>query len=221
MRGEGGLELSESVRAEAIAFIEANLPPTAIPELPGATLHLAHSRSGLSRLQRLNPDFGMPYWAHLWGGGRALVPFLAERPEAVAGRRVLDVGSGSGLVSIAAGRAGAAAVFAIDVDPYAVIATELNTRRNGVAATCLLGDVTTTALPEVDVLLVGDVFYEYGLAEQMMAFLDGQAAEVLVGDPLREFLPADRLHRLAAYEARDFGSASPGPAEVYSYLPPR
>jgi len=214
------LELSESVRAEAVAFIEANLPPTAVPELPGATLHLAHARSGLSRLQRLNPDFAMPYWAHLWGGGRALVPFLAERPDAVAGRRVLDVGSGSGLVSIAAARAGAAEIFTIDVDPYAVVATELNTRRNGVAATCLLGDVTTTPLPDIDVLLVGDVFYDYGLAERMMAFLDQQTAEILVGDPLREFLPADRLQRLAAYVARDFGSGAPGPAEVFRYVAP-
>ena len=215
------MTLSEATRSEAIAFIEANLPLVESPELPGVELHLAGPRTGLSRLQRLNPDFSMPYWAHLWGGGRALIPFLAQQPQAVAGRRVLDVGSGSGVVSIAAGRAGAAEVFAIDVDPYAVAATELNTRRNGVAARCLLGDVTTTPLPEVDVLLVGDVFYDYGLAARMTAFLDESVVagrEVLVGDPLREFLPLERLAQLATYEARDFGSSAPGPAAVFRFV---
>ncbi|WGM39487.1 50S ribosomal protein L11 methyltransferase [Caulobacter sp. NIBR1757] len=214
------MDLSESVRAEARAFIEANLALTPVAELPGVTMHLAGPRSGLARLQALNPDFAMPYWAHIWGGGRALIPFLAERPEAVAGRRVLDLGSGSGVVSIAAAKARAARIFAIDVDPYAVVATELNTGLNGVSATCLWGDAATTPLPPVDVLLVGDVFYEYGLAEKMTALLDGCLAagqEVLVGDPLREFLPMDRLEALATYEARDFGSAAPGPAAVFRY----
>jgi predicted nicotinamide N-methyase len=215
------LALSEATRSEAVAFIEANLPLVEPVDLPGVELHLAGPRSGLSRLQRLNPDFCMPYWAHLWGGGRALVPFLAQRPEVVAGRRVLDVGSGSGVVSIAAGRAGASAVFAIDVDPYAVAATELNTRRNGITATCLLGDVATTSLPEVDVLLVGDVFYDYGLAERMTAFLDhclAEGLEVLVGDPLREFLPLERLQRLATYQMKDFGSTTVGPVGVFRYV---
>lgn len=215
------MELSEAARTEAVAFIEANLPLATTPELPGVEIHLAGPRSGLSRLQRLNPDFCMPYWAHLWGGGRALVPFLAQRPEVVAGRRVLDVGSGSGVVSIAAGRAGASEVFAIDIDPYAVAATELNTRRNGITATCLLGDVTSTPLPEVDVLLVGDVFYDYGLAERMTVFLDQCLAaglEVMVGDPLREFLPLERLQPLATYQAKDFGSVAPGPAAVFRYI---
>ena len=140
------MALNEATLSEAVAFIEANLPLVAPPELPGVELHLAGPRSGLSQLQRLNPDFGMPYWAHLWGGGRALVPFLAERPEIVAGRRVLDVGSGSGVVSIAAGRAGAAEVFAIDIDPYAVAATELNTQLNGIAATCLASAARRSAI---------------------------------------------------------------------------
>lgn len=215
------MDLNDSLRAEAVAFIESHLPPTSVAELPGVEMHLAGPRSGLARLQRLNPDFGMPFWAHLWGGGRALIPFLADQPQRVAGRRVLDVGSGSGVVSIAAGRAGAAEIVAIDIDPFAVVATELNTRRNEVSVTCLLGDVTSTPLPDVDVILVGDVFYDYGLAERMVAFLDGCLAigrEVIVGDPLREFLPTGRLKELAVYEARDFGSATPGPAAVFHYI---
>lgn len=217
------MELSESLRAEAVAFIERALTPVAVAELPGVEMHLAGPRSGLASLQRINPGFGMPFWAHLWGGGRALIPFLADQPQRVAGRRVLDVGSGSGAVSIAAGRAGAAEVFAIDIDPFAVVATELNTGRNGVSATCLWGDATTTPLPEVDVILVGDVFYDFGLAERMTALLDRCLAagqEVFVGDPLREFLPKGRLQELAVYEARDFGSAAPGPAAVFRYIAP-
>ncbi|RYF89409.1 MAG: methyltransferase [Caulobacteraceae bacterium] len=183
-------------------------------------MHLAGPRSGLSRLQRLNPHFMMPYWAHLWGGGRALVRFLAERPEAVAGRRVMDLGSGSGLVSIAAARAGAASILAVDVDPYAVVATRLNAALNGVALTILQADITGEPVPGVDIILVGDVFYELGLAEQMTAFLDRcleARLEILVGDPGREFLPRDRLGLISDYEVADFGGRIPGVAGVFRF----
>lgn len=214
------LEPSEATRAEAAAFIEASLPLTQAPDLPGIELHLAGPRSGLSRLQRLNPDFMVPYWAHLWGGGRALVRFLGERPELVAGRRVLDLGCGSGVVAIAAARAGAAQVLAIDIDPYAVVATGLNASRNGVAVTSLLGDATRASLPEVEIILVGDVFYDFGLAQRMTAYLDGCLAAgqtVVVGDPWREFLPGKRLDLLAEYDVPDFGGRLPGPAAVFRY----
>lgn len=214
------MELSESARTEAAAFIEASLPLTEAPDLPGVELYLAGPRSGLSRLQRLNPDFMVPYWAHLWGGGRALVRFLAERPETVVGRRVLDLGCGSGVVSIAAVRAGAAEVLAIDVDPYAVVATDLNASRNGVAVTSLLGDATRAPLPDVEVILVGDVFYDFGLAERMIGYLDGcltAGQTVLVGDPWREFLPEGRLELLVEYDVPDFGGRLPGPAGVFRF----
>jgi len=215
------LELSESVRAQAEAYIKTRLPLTEVPDLPGVELYLAGPRSGLGRLQALNPDFMTPYWAHLWGGGLALVRYLNERPEAVAGRRVLDLGSGSGLVAIAAARAGAKAVTAIDVDPYAVVAIDLNAVRNHVPLTSLWGDATSAPIPDVDVILVGDVFYEFGLAERMTAFLDRCLAvglEVLVGDPWREFLPEGRLALAAEYEAPDFGGRRPGPVAVFRFV---
>lgn len=214
------MSLSESAWAEAKAFIEAKLPPSPVAELPGVEMHLASPRSGLSQLGRLNPDFSMPYWAYLWGGGRAFVRFLADRPETVAGRSVMDLGSGSGIVSIAAARAGARSILAMDVDPYAVVATRLNTARNGVTATCRLGDVTLGPVPDVEVILVGDVFYEFDLAERMTALLDrclAAGVEVLVGDPLREHLPTGRLAPLAEYAEPDFGGAAPGPAVVFRY----
>ena len=214
------LELSESVRTEAIAFIEAHLPLAPVSDLPGVEIHLAGPRSGLSRLQRLNPDFMVPYWAHLWGGGGALVRFLTERPETVAGQRVLDLGCGSGVVSIAAARAGATEVTAIDVDPYAVVATELNAALNGITVVTRWGDVAKAPIPDVDIVLVGDVFYEFGLAERMSTYLDGCLAAgltVLIGDPWREFLPEGRLQRLADYEVPDFGGGETGPAAVFRF----
>ncbi len=215
------MTLSETVRAEAEAYIQAKLLPTEVAYLPGVTLYLAGPRSSLSRLQRLNPDFMMPYWAHLWGGGRALVRFLAEQPEAVTGRRVLDLGSGSGLVAIAAARAGASSVAAVDVDPYAVVATGLNAARNGVSVSIQLGDVTRGPVPDVDVILVGDVFYDPGLAVAMIGFLDSCLAaglDILVGDPWREFLPTERLALAAEYDVPDFGGHTTGPAAVFRFV---
>ncbi|NWO96542.1 50S ribosomal protein L11 methyltransferase, partial [Escherichia coli] len=77
--------------------------------------------------------FGSPYWAYYWLGGLALARFVLDRPETVAGKRVLDLGTGSGLVAIAAAKAGAASVLAADIDPYAMVAVPLNAAANGVA----------------------------------------------------------------------------------------
>ena len=44
--------------------------------------------------------------------------------------RVIDVGSGSGILAIAAAKLGAASVLAVDVDPIAVDASAANARRN-------------------------------------------------------------------------------------------
>jgi predicted nicotinamide N-methyase len=137
-----------------------------------------------------------PFWAFAWAGGQALARYVLEHPDLVAGRRVLDLAAGSGLVAIAAAKAGAASVRAVDIDPLAMAAIELNAATNGVTVTAELADILDAGRADADVVLAGDVFYSAAMAARVYAFLrravrDG--ARALVGDPDRAFLPRDQL----------------------------
>jgi predicted nicotinamide N-methyase len=197
-------------RTDATAFIAANLPLAPLASLPAIRLHRAVPASGLSRL--LGPEAASPYWAYAWGGGLALAAHVSAHPETVAGKRVLDLGSGSGLVAIAAALAGAAEVTAVDIDPHAIAAITVNARANGVPVTPLLADLMEGPAPEaVDLILAGDVFYGPEIALRSAAFLARCRAagiDVLVGDPGRKDLRLDRLTRLADYPVSDFGDVA-------------
>jgi predicted nicotinamide N-methyase len=185
--------------------------------VPEIVVHKAGPKSGLWQLAEADAAFGNPYWAYHWGGGLALARYVLDQPEAVVGKRVLDMGAGSGIVGVAAMKAGAASVVAADVDPYAIAALKLNAEANGVAIAAVLGDLTQTEPPEVDVVLVGDLFYNEELATRVAGFLDRCLAKklvVLVGDPWRATLPRARLKLLKEYPGVDFGS-SPG-GELHS-----
>lgn len=184
------------------------MPAGPVPTVPEVRLHRAGPSSGLWRLAEGDPDFGSPYWAYDWGGGLALARHVLDHPDLVEGRRVLDLGAGSGLVAIAAMKAGAREAIAADTDPYAVVATGLNAALNGVVAPALLADLTEGPAPPVDVVLVGDLFYEEALAKRVTGFLDRCGAGVLIGDPWRAFLPRERLRLLAEYPGPDFAEAA-------------
>lgn len=173
-------------------------------------MHKAGPSSGLWRFAEADEAFGNPYWAHHWGGGLALARHVLDHPDAVADKRVLDLGTGSGVVAIAAAKAGAAQVLAADVDAYAIVAAGLNAAANGVALEAAHGDLTAGVAPDVDVVLVGDLFYDAELAKRVTAFLDRCLAagiDVLVGDPWRAHLPRHRLQLLAEYPGGDFGES--------------
>ena len=190
------------VARDPAAFIRDNLRVTETPGLEGLRLYTAHAGSGLSRLT------ATPYWAYRWAGGMALARYLAERAGLVAGKRVLDFGAGSGLVAIAAVQAGAAAVFAVETDPYGVAAIGVNAALNGVAVDVLAADAV---VPPVDLVLAGDVFYAPEVAERVLPVLERWAAagvNVLVGDPCRTGLPLTRLERLASYPVNDAGGTA-------------
>lgn len=208
MRSKTVGPVAKDAPLDLVAFIQDRLPLEPVPGVPEIRLHRAGPRSGLMRLARADPDFGSPYWARPWGGGLALARHVLDHPEHVAGKRVLDLGAGSGLVAIAARLAGAAVVMAADVDPYAVTATRLNAATNGVAVEALGVDLTGGDPPDVDLMLVGDLFYDPILAARVEAFLRRCAARgiaVLIGDPWRAPLPADRLRVVAEYPVADFG----------------
>ncbi len=166
---------------------------------------MAHPGSRLSSLDLAAP----PYWAQVWAGGAALARHVREHPETVRGRDVLDIGSGSGLVAIAAALAGARSVTAFEIDPWGVAATRLNALANDVFIDVREGDAGSIDL-RADLVLAGDVFYSEEVAGPMLASLDRlhtAGAEVLVGDIGRRWLPLDRLTQVALYPVRDFGDA--------------
>jgi predicted nicotinamide N-methyase len=180
--------------------------------VPGVRLHLAEDAIVLrARLEAAaGRALSPPYWADAWVGGQALARYVVDHPDVVAGRRVLDVASGSGLVAIAAALAGAEAVTANDIDQYALAAIALNARTNGVAVEVNRSDLLDGDGGGAEVVLAGDVFYSHMMAERMLRFLERAAARgarVLVGDPGRAFLPHDRLEVVASYEVSMMGAA--------------
>ena len=188
-------------------ILSARLSLTTPALLPELRLYRAGPASGLGRLASSG---GAPYWAYPWAGGLALARFLLDHLETVAEKRVLDLGAGGGLVAIAAMKAGARAATAIDVDPDAIEMIALNAEANSVAVAALCGDPLDGPAPAVDLVLVGDLFYEAGLAARATAFLDRcrlAGIGALVGDPWRAHLPRARLKPLAEYRLADFGDA--------------
>lgn len=204
-------------------FIRTNLPLAAVPFVPEISLHKAAPHSGLGRLAERDESFGSPYWAHYWGGGLALARHILDNPDRVAGKRVLDLGTGSGLVAIAAARAGASEVMAVDIDPYAIAAAAANAEANGVAVATWLADPTSAGGPTAwDVVTVGDLFYEHETAARVMDFIrrcSESGSEILVGDPWRAFLPHDQLEPIETYricEMTGAASSTGKPSTVFS-----
>ena len=197
-------------------FIRANLELIAAPCVPEIKLYRAHPRSGLSRL--LGEDGVQPYWAYGWAGGTVLARYLLDHPETVAGKRVIDIGAGSGIAAIAAMKAGAVSVTAVDIDPVAIAAAGLNAEANGVTLSLLCEDRLDGPPLEADLILVSDLFYDKSTAARLTAFLLRCDTDILVGDPGRAYLPYDRLYRVAEYDVPDFGVGHTGkPSAVYRF----
>jgi predicted nicotinamide N-methyase len=177
-----------------------------VPLVPEIRLHLAEDP--VVWWARLEAEAGNvlepPFWASAWVGGQAVARYVLDHPHVVAGRRVLDLASGSGLAAIAACRAGAASVTANDIDPYAVAAIARNAEVNGVRVTAVGGDLLDGDGAPADVVLAGDVFYSRAMAERVAGLLDrvtARGADFLIGDPGRAFLPRDRFEVMASYPA--------------------
>ena len=188
-------------------FIRANTALIAPPLVPEIRLHLATEVVPLWRkteeeleAQGVPP----PYWAFAWAGGQALARYVLDNRESVAGKSVLDFGSGSGLVAIAAAKAGAAQILAADIDTFAAAAIVLNASANDIRIDVTRDDVIGRA-GDWQTILVGDMCYERPLAERLLAWLQICANEgtlVLLGDPGRSYFPKSGIEKLATYNVQ-------------------
>ena len=199
------MQTSATPALDPQGFIRANTRLRPVPHVPEISLLLADEAVPLWQKteEQLNEDgLPPPFWAFAWAGGQALARYVLDHPQSVAGKRVLDLASGSGLVAIAAMKAGAHETLAADIDSFALEAIKLNAHENGVALQCCSDDLLAGTDRQWDVVLAGDIFYERDTAERAFAFVSGQAthgATVLIGDPGRSYLPKDRLTKLAEY----------------------
>jgi len=191
--------------ADPTAFIAANTRLQAVPHAPEISLWLADEITPLWRLTEEElGEMGLPppFWAFAWAGGQALARWILDHPETVAGRRVIDFACGSGLVGIAAMKAGAASVLCADIDPFCAAAVALNAAANGVALTFTEHDLLDAAPTPADVICAGDVCYEKPMTDRVLTWLAqarGQGAQVLIGDPGRTYFPREGLTFLAEY----------------------
>lgn len=186
------------------AFIRAHTRLLPVPYAPEISLHVAEEATEL--WQKTEDELAViglppPFWAFAWAGGQALARYLLDNPGIVAGRRMLDFASGSGLVAIAAAKVGAGPVEACDIDDFAAAAIAINAAANGVAVTARCEDLIGRD-EGWDVICAGDVCYEREMAERVIDWLSGlsaRGATVLIGDPGRSYLPRERLEALATY----------------------
>jgi predicted nicotinamide N-methyase len=186
------------------AFVLANTRLIAPPLTPEIRLRLADEAVPI--WEKTEEELGAmglppPFWAFAWAGGQALARYVLDHAELVKGKRVLDFASGSGLVAIAAAKAGGAEVTASDIDVFAIAAIEANAAENDVSVRRRLENLIG-ANDGWEVVLAGDIAYEKDFAGATMNWLASLArggAAVLVGDPRRSYLPLDRLDCVIEY----------------------
>ncbi|MFE5587344.1 class I SAM-dependent methyltransferase [Kitasatospora sp. NPDC056531] len=189
-----------------LAFILRETALKPVPFVPEISLHMAEDAIALwETTEKARGEVGLPppFWAFAWAGGVAVTRYVLDHPEVVAGRTVLDIAAGSGLVGVAAALRGADSVRAAEIDAYAVTAIGLNAEANGVRVEGALVDLVDGDGAPADIVLAGDVFYERAMAARFLPFLERAAARgatVIVGDPGRAYLPRERFTAAASYE---------------------
>jgi predicted nicotinamide N-methyase len=187
-----------------LSFLRAHTLLLPVPLTPEIRIYQAEEPIALwEKTEEAGPDQPPPFWAFAWAGGQALARHVLDHPTLVAGRSVLDLATGSGLVAVAAARAGATPVTANDIDPFSLAAATANAEANGVAVRAVEADLLDATDDDHSVILAGDVFYSREMAGRVLPFLRraaGRGALVLVGDPGRAYLPSEGLIRQATYD---------------------
>ncbi|MEV0900175.1 50S ribosomal protein L11 methyltransferase [Actinoplanes sp. NPDC049802] len=185
-----------------LEFVHAHTVLAPVPFVPEVLLHQAEDSIALwEATEAAGEAQPPPFWAFAWAGGQALARHILDEPDLVSGRSVLDLATGSGLVAVAAAKAGARPVVANDIDPLSLAAARANADANGVPVDCVEADLLDSD-DRYGVVLAGDVFYSREMTGRVLPFLRraaGRGSLVLVGDPGRAYLP-EGLIRRAEYD---------------------
>lgn len=182
-------------------FIYAHTSLVHVPMVPEIVLHQASDDMLSDFLKR--SDIPVAWWSIAWPGGQVLSRYILDHPETVKGKRVLDLATGSGVIAIAAAKAGAAKVYATDIDPIALTATKLNAMHNAVDITTRGNLNLDNPLRNIDLIVTGDICYNQAMSTKLFRWLYRCIEEgipVLLGDPGRAFVPKEGLEELASYE---------------------
>jgi predicted nicotinamide N-methyase len=194
----------ERLEAEPAAHVRL-LRAQPVIEIAGPDLVAHHAADVFALWERWETSTASrrdpPFWAVVWPGAAVLSRFLLAERERVRGRRVIDLGCGSGVVAIAGKKAGARSVVAIDGDPAAVDAARVNCRLNGVSIETRVGDASQWAgtFRADDVVTLSEMFYDEPgsiLLSEMADQAVARGATVLVADGERKFLPHSKLRKL-------------------------
>ncbi len=191
--------------ADRRRFISDNTRLQSPPHAPELSLHLADEVTPIWRMtEEALGEIGLPppFWAFAWAGGQAVARYVLDNPWEVEGKRVLDFATGSGLVAIAAMKAGALSALGADIDDFCAAAVALNAEANAVKVDYTPLDLLDADPPGVDVILAGDICYEKPMADRVLTWLalaHGCGTRVLIGDPGRSYFPKSGLTRLADY----------------------
>lgn len=190
------------------AFVREHTVLTPVPLIADIRLYTATELVPLWRATQIwleAHDLNVPYWCVPWVGGQALGRYILDNEDIVKDKRVLDFGTGSGLLAIAAARAGAKSVLAVDVDPFATASASVNAEANNVdhVITVICEDIVSQDVsPDIDVILAGDVWYELAPSARFAGWfrqLRPKGVHILTGDPGRAYVPSN-TKELATYD---------------------
>lgn len=187
-------------------FVREHTTLTDVPLVPEVRLLLARDPYAIFQVREaIDATAGTwpPFWAFAWPGGQGLARYILDHPSLVAGKHILDIGSGSGLTSIAAIRAGARSALAADVDPVAEAAARANAALNGVELETTTRDLLGEP-PDADLIVLGDIVYDPELYQRVSAFIESARRgriDIMLGDRTTARRPAGNLELLAEYEA--------------------
>jgi predicted nicotinamide N-methyase len=187
-------------------FILSNANWSYPPLVPEIRLRLANEALAIwekTEAQLEQEGLAPPFWAFAWCGGQALARFILDNPSLFNGKRCLDLACGSGLIAIAASKVGSKHVLAADIDLFAVESARLNALGNEVSIDVVKHDFLAGPIPEIDILFIGDLFYEASLAQNVLVWAKSalkQGVMVFVGDPGRSYFPQKEFVSICSYE---------------------
>ena len=190
--------------ADRTAFILEHTRLLPVPHVQEISIHVADEATVVwQKTEEELGEIGLPppFWAFAWAGGQGLARYVLDHPDLVRGKRVLDFAAGSGLVGIAAMKAGASHVTSNDIDDYAHAAMMVNAQANDVALVIFITDLIGQD-HGWDVVLAGDIFYDQAIAERLVGWFDAlhaRGADIILGDPGRAYLPKTGLKCLATF----------------------